>query len=55
MMAKKPDPSIDEIELHPDAWERFERAVKAGARHVPIHQEKPKKPKATKRPRRKTV
>jgi hypothetical protein len=28
MKLKEPDPAIDEIELHSDAWERFERAVK---------------------------
>ena len=26
MKAEKPTPKLDEIELHPDAWERFEKA-----------------------------
>jgi hypothetical protein len=26
-----------EIELHPDAWERFERAVKIVAKSPPLH------------------
>jgi hypothetical protein len=51
MKSKAPDPKIDEIELHPDGWERFERAVKAAARH-PIAQ-KPK-PKIAKQPKKAT-
>jgi hypothetical protein len=37
MKAKRPDPAIDEIELHPDAWERFERALKKAAKASPHH------------------
>ena len=38
-MKDKPlSPDLDKIELLPDAWERTERAVKAAARHAPIHQ-----------------
>jgi hypothetical protein len=33
MMAKK----ADEIELHPDAWQRFERAVKVVVKSPPRH------------------
>lgn len=39
MKAKEPKPSLDEIEMLPDAWERFEEAVKIVARHPPMHRE----------------
>jgi hypothetical protein len=42
-MAKGP---IKEIELHPDAWERFEGAVKVVAKSPPQHRIKPKAKKA---------
>jgi hypothetical protein len=31
----------DEIELHPDAWARFERAAGVVAKSPPQHREKP--------------
>jgi hypothetical protein len=31
MKPKAPSPDIDKIELHPDAWERFEKAVRGAA------------------------
>jgi hypothetical protein len=43
-MAKTP--SAKEIELQPDAWERFERAVKVVAKSPPQH--RAAKPKAKK-------
>jgi len=52
---KKAKPTEDEIELEPDAWERFEKAVHAVAKAGPQHREapqkakrRPKKSKATK-------
>lgn len=43
----KPSPKKPHIEFAPDAWERFERLVKAGAKlgHMPhnVTQSKPKK------------
>jgi hypothetical protein len=44
--------SRSEIELHPDAWERFERAVGTVAKAPPQHR-KAKKAKAKKRPGKK--
>jgi hypothetical protein len=43
-----------EVELHPDAWERFERALKAVAKAPPQHRvkEKPKAKKAAGKRRR---
>jgi hypothetical protein len=35
MKPPKPQP-LDEIEMRPDAWERFERAVDAAVRHGPV-------------------
>jgi hypothetical protein len=37
------DPKKNEIELEPDAWQRFERAVKVVAKSPPQHREKPKR------------
>jgi hypothetical protein len=34
-MTEKPKPNPKEIELHPDAWERFEKAVDAVMRSRP--------------------
>jgi hypothetical protein len=35
-MKDKPlSPELDSIELHPDAWERTERAIKAAMGHKP--------------------
>ena len=41
----------EEVEFVPDAWNRFERAVKAMAKAKPVHRPapKPKKAKRTKR------
>jgi hypothetical protein len=43
-----------EIELHPDAWQRFERAAGVVAKSPPQHRvkEKPKTKKAKKKPGR---
>jgi hypothetical protein len=38
-MAKAP---VKEIELHPDAWQRFERAAGVVAKAPPQHRVKPK-------------
>jgi hypothetical protein len=47
-MAKAP---AKEIELHPDAWERFERAAGVVAKSPPQHRvaKKPSKKKSKKR------
>jgi hypothetical protein len=37
MKTKKPDPKIDEIELVPDAWPRFEKFIRAIAKAGPQH------------------
>jgi len=50
MKAEKPQ-TPDDIELVPDAWERFKRAVPIIAQHKP-DAEAPEPPK---RPRRKSV
>ena len=51
MKTEKPAPNPDDIELHPDAWERFVRAVKRVAKRPPVAhptgQRKPKKPRPT--------
>lgn len=55
MKSDKPLPNPDDIELHPDAWDRFVRAVKKVAGHAPVdhptghgkQQSKPKKPRTT--------
>lgn len=40
-MKDKPiSPEVDEIELHPDAMERLERAVRVIGRHPPVHRPK---------------
>jgi hypothetical protein len=45
-----------EIEFHPDAMERFERAVKVVANSPPQHRVKPKsKAKRTSKPAKKTA
>jgi hypothetical protein len=47
-MKDKPlSPDLDKIELLPDAWARTERAVKAAARHAPIHQTAKPPPKSS--------
>lgn len=40
---KKISKEKTEIELQPDAWERFERAVKVVAKSPPQHREMPKR------------
>ena len=55
MKSEKPSPNPDDIELVPDAWERFKQAVKIVAKHPPVdhptghgkQQSKPRKPRAT--------
>ncbi len=41
MKDQKPAPNPDDIELHPDAWDRFVDAVKRVARHPPVEKPKP--------------
>jgi hypothetical protein len=41
-MASKP--SAKEIEFHPDAWKRFERAAAVVAKSPPQHRSKSEKP-----------
>jgi hypothetical protein len=36
------EPKPDKVELRPDGWERFERAVDAAVRHGPIKSRAPK-------------
>jgi len=43
MKDQKPALSPDDIELHPDAWERFVDAVKRVSRHPPVEKPKPKR------------
>jgi hypothetical protein len=45
-MKTKPQPEDDEIELHPDAWERFEKAFDTVMRAKP----KPMAPKKDRAP-----
>jgi hypothetical protein len=47
----KPSPKVPNIELAADAWERFERLVKAGAKlgHMPHDATQPKPKKAIKK------
>jgi hypothetical protein len=49
MKNQKPMPNPDDIELRPDAWERFVDAVKRIARHPPIEKPKPKRGLAQRR------
>lgn len=51
MPKQKPKSELDEIELHPDAWDRFERAIKAMPR-TPAQAKKPAKPAPRKRPKK---
>jgi hypothetical protein len=49
----KPDPK-KELELHPDAWARFERAVDVVAKSPPQHRVKSVgRPRKTGKPKRK--
>jgi hypothetical protein len=45
--------AVDSIEMQPDAWERFERAVKVVAKSPPQHREKPKRKKKARSTRKK--
>ena len=36
MKSEKTAPKIEDIELHPDAWDPFVRAVKQVAKHPPV-------------------
>jgi hypothetical protein len=47
---KKRDKSTPEIELRPDGWERFKRAVGAAAQSGPKHRAAPKRKKRKARP-----
>jgi hypothetical protein len=49
----KPPKENREIELHPDAWERFERAVDTAAKAPPQHRKAKKKTKAV-RPKKRS-
>jgi hypothetical protein len=51
-MGKKPHPG-KEIELLPDAWERFERAVKIVAKSPPQHRTKADKSPAKRKSKKK--
>jgi hypothetical protein len=42
-MKRKPEPKPEEIEIHPDAWERFENAVDTVMRPPPRHRTARKK------------
>jgi hypothetical protein len=42
MKDQKPALNPDDIELHPDAWDRFVKALKQVARHPPVEKPKPK-------------
>ena len=50
----KSDPKKGEIEFHPDAWQRFERAADVVVKAPPQHRvkEKPKVKKAAKKAKR---
>jgi hypothetical protein len=45
--------STKEIELHPDAWERFERATGVVAKSPPQHRVAKKKPAKKTKPKKK--
>lgn len=52
-MAKAPAEKVaQKLELEPDAWERFERAVKVVAKSPPQHRVKKVKAKKRKKPTR---
>jgi hypothetical protein len=44
----KPDPKSEKVELRPDGWERFDRAVTAAVKSGPKHRVAEKKKKPTK-------
>ena len=45
MKDKGPAPKIEDFEMRPDAWERFERTVKQVAKHKPAQRPAKAKPK----------
>ena len=52
---KKPNGPVrklEDIELHPDAWERFESAVKKAVQAAPMHRPAKKLPEPPKPKRR---
>jgi hypothetical protein len=49
-MAKLSKGDTPSVELHPDAWERFERAAGVVAKTPPQHRVTKKKKKAKKKP-----
>jgi hypothetical protein len=51
-MSKAPGKASD-IELHPDAWERFERAVDVVAKSPPQHRAAKKKAAKKNKPKKK--
>jgi len=53
-MKGKPNPKADEIELHPDAWERFEKAVDKVMKVKPKRHVAPVARKPTRPSRKKT-
>jgi hypothetical protein len=50
MKERKPAPKLADIELRPDGWERFEKAVDAAVESGP--KPKPKLPRKRGRPKR---
>jgi hypothetical protein len=52
-MKAKLKPKLDEIELHPDAWDRFTEFVKRIAKAGPQHRTKKEGSDERKRPKRK--
>jgi hypothetical protein len=55
MKTEKPAPSLDDIELYPDAMERTERAIKAAFRTGHVSADKVKRTVAAKRRKSKRV
>jgi len=54
-MSKDSKRSSSEVELHPDAWARFERAAGAVVKAPPQHRAAKKKTKPTKKKAKKTA
>ncbi len=44
MKSKPLSPDLDKIEMLPDAWERFQKAVVVSARAKPMHRPVTRKP-----------
>jgi hypothetical protein len=47
----KPSKKVPEVEFHPDAWERFERAIDVAAKAPPQHRVTKKAKKTAKKPK----